>query len=174
MFSRRQQADFRPLVQKAWLAECSRTGTAPNNRAAHESWYRRELLAGTGHYTSKDLDPVHGYDKAMLHFAIVAGNEALIDRFSKAEENRHRYILRRFLRDLSWLEETTIPWEYVRSMHTHANLPEDPEHCDANQLRKLIAMLDTHIRRRCRDLGVKPSQLPSKRIRHHEHRAAVH
>jgi len=40
MLTRAQQARYRPLVHRSWLAHCDLTGTAPNNQQARDDWYR--------------------------------------------------------------------------------------------------------------------------------------
>jgi len=53
MTFRQFQAAFRPLLNRAWLAQCERTGVAPNNRTAKDTWYREQLLSCCGIRSSK-------------------------------------------------------------------------------------------------------------------------
>ncbi|MFA7256931.1 MAG: hypothetical protein WC047_05095 [Kiritimatiellales bacterium] len=95
MLTPRQQSKYRPLVERAWQAECSRAGQSPGIDHAHETWYRQQLLDACGIYSTKQADPVNDYDALMLHFAILAGDQALIDYFSRAAERRHLHNIRR-------------------------------------------------------------------------------
>ncbi len=94
MLSPRQQAKYRPLVERAWQAECLRAGQSPDVDSARETWYRRQLLDACGIYTTKQANPVTDYDQLMLHFAIGAGDAGLIDYFSRAAERRHLHNIR--------------------------------------------------------------------------------
>jgi hypothetical protein len=94
MLTPRQQAKYRPLVERAWQAECRRTGCRPGFDGARETWYRRQLLEACRIYTTKQADPVKDYDKLMLHFAMLAGDDELIDYFSRSDERRHLHNIR--------------------------------------------------------------------------------
>lgn len=163
MFTRPQQAKYRPLVSSAWLAHCRRSGQTPNSKAARDSWYRQQLHEAAGVFTTKELDPVEGFDQVMLHFAIIANDEYWINRCTQGAERRMRYQIRRYMQDLSWLEKQPVHWSYIRAMHKQsAMLPANLEDTPAQQLRVLLAMLDTHIRRICKDYDIRPCELPTR------------
>lgn len=98
MLSGQQNSRFRPMVGRAWLAVCARTGARPNDRAAKEKWYRKELLSGPGFYSTKQIGSVEQFDGLCLHFAVIGGNQGEIDYWSKAAERRALWRLRESLR----------------------------------------------------------------------------
>jgi len=231
---------FRPLVERAWLAQCNLTGAAPNNRTAKDTWYREQIYSATGgrlrstrdagqrelhvlldrfqllcstspmpHVTGwsdaqnsrfADLaesawqhlcrdgyqgdfsswldesillpaglsnrhadDRKDSFDTVMAHLAVIANDDYWISRTAEAAEIRMRYQIFRFCEDLSWLEKQTISRTYVQAIWSQAKLsPGDIQDAPAEALRKLLAILDTHIRRLCRDYQIDPSALPSR------------
>lgn len=50
----RDQGRYRPAVESAWLAHCATSGSAPNDKAAREAWYRSELKGRFGVESTKD------------------------------------------------------------------------------------------------------------------------
>jgi len=245
-------SQFRPLVDRAWLAQCELTGTAANARQAKDRWYREQLRAATdGKITSTkqirdgadpdagynlllahfkapagpgpvepvagwtdaqnawyarlarnawhaarergdtrtfaewldaQLDEVKtgyrkvrsrrgGFDRVMGHLAVVAGDIRAIGHFSQAAETRMRWQLERFLKDINYLTKTDHDWSYVQSIYKQSKqLPADINDVPVATLQKVLAMLDTHIRRLCHDYGIRPCELPN---RSHPHTAPV-
>jgi len=72
MLTKAQQAQFRPLVKRAWLAQCGLSGTPPNSRHAQDAWYREQLWAACRLRTTKN--------------ATIADYKALIARFTMLSE----------------------------------------------------------------------------------------
>lgn len=72
MLTKAQQAQFRPLVKRAWLAQCEISGTHPNSKQARETWYREQLWAACNIRTTKN--------------ATNADYKALISRFTMLSE----------------------------------------------------------------------------------------
>lgn len=161
-FTRRQQGKYRPLLEKAWIEECKRSEQSPNNKLAREAWYRMQLNECAGVRSTTECDAVKDFDKIMLHFAIIAGDEYWINRLSNAAERRMLHQIRLFMRDLAWLDKEPITWDYIRGIYTQAKLPKQLEDCPVFILWKVLQMLDTHIRRICKDYGIRPMELPSR------------
>jgi len=162
-FSRGQQKHYRPAVKRAWLENCRITGDAPNNKAAQKKWYQESLMEIIGTPTTAGCDQKNDFDDVMLHFAIIAGDEYWIGRIASSKERRIFWYLDRFRHDLEYLEKVKVDWEYIRGIYTQSGtLPERMSNCPAKLLQKVLAMLDTHIRRLCKDYGIRPCELPSR------------
>lgn len=93
MLTPRQQAIYRPLVQRAWLAHCARTGQNPEADAPHESWYRAQLIEAIGVYTTKQANPTRDFDRLLAHFAAIAGELDLVRRAAEGDERRLRFLI---------------------------------------------------------------------------------
>jgi len=251
MNNRQFNGVYRPLVKAAWLQYCNETGEAPNNKTAHDLWYRKKLRYLTkGQITSTkgihhkqqlflieafkdagnpaDTIPIKGwsdaqvarfqelaksawqkdvidgsdlqfipwtaailkrhhrdlvagfwempnmkesFDTIMADLAVRANDQYWINRTAEQGEIRIRYQLRRFLADLDYLDKTfKHDWSYVQGIYKQAAiLPTDINDCPAETLWRVLAMLDTHIRRLCKDLGIKPMELPTRAHPHSDH-----
>ena len=110
------------------------------------------------------------FDTIMADLAIRANDEYWAKRTAEQGEIRIRYQLRRFLADLDYLDKTfTHDWSYVQGIYKQAQiLPADINDCPSETLWRVLAMLDTHIRRLCKDLGIKPMELPTRSNPHSE------
>lgn len=117
----------------------------------------RDGIVATWHASKKE-----GFDHVMSHFAVLANDARWIDRLAGAAERRMRWQITRFLADLSWLEGTEYGWEYVRAIYDQAALYPSIDDAPAEQLLKALQMLDTHIRRKCRERGIRPCDIPSR------------
>lgn len=145
MLTPRQQCKYRPLVERAWQAECLRAGENPEVDSARESWYRRQLLDACGIYTTKQADPVKDYDGLMLHFAIIAGDAGLIDYFSKASERRHLHNIR------SSIESGAVTEAYVQGIARHMGYRPDLESLPADHLWRIWNALIRHNKRHAQE-----------------------
>jgi len=248
MTFRHFQSVFRPLVDRAWSAQCRISGVPPNNSTARDRWYREQIRAATDgriHSTrgispdnmrlllnrftmlSQGGDTAHisgwsdgqnawfaqlvmdawqmvnrrgergafatwidailgdagftaqrvapdrktSFDAVMGHLAVLAGDMRAIAHFSEADERRLRWQIEQFLRDLDYLTKTSHNWGYVLGIWSQARqLPDRIEEAPAELLWKVLQMLDTHIRRLCKDYIIRPCELPS---RAHPHQAPV-
>ncbi|MBI3985404.1 MAG: hypothetical protein HY343_00660 [Lentisphaerae bacterium] len=92
-FSPSQQAHYRPLVLKAWLAHCESARLDPENNSAYTTWYRLQLLEAAGMYTTIEADQVRDFERIMGHFAALAGDEFWIKRCAEGDERRIRYLI---------------------------------------------------------------------------------
>lgn len=161
---------FSELAPKAWRADRARRKepTAP-----FEGWWRFEferVLKGPpegmpGPFGScHQWTTVKDFDAIMEHFAVIAQDAFWMRRASECSERRMRMQLKRFLVDLAWIEfRYSVSWEYVRSIYDHSDLlPHELEDCPAKTLRLVLGMLDTRIRKLCRDHNLRPCFLPSR------------
>jgi hypothetical protein len=146
----RLQGLFRPLVLKAWLAHCERDAALdPMDVEAEARWYRSVLMDRFGFDSTKAIDPanVKQVDELFQAFAQISGDEQEIDYWSRCEERRMLYLIRKSLERISELEHFTADWKYVRAMWAHMNLPLTPDEAPAEILHTLFQALDTHVRR---------------------------
>jgi len=88
MLTRSQQGTFQPIKRDAWLVRCQDTGTAPNNKAALDAWYRGHLVSGVGVHSTKEIKTREKYELLMFHFSLLAGNEKQSNYWGKASERR--------------------------------------------------------------------------------------
>lgn len=248
MTPRQFNAQFRPIVSRAWLAQCELTGAVANNKAAQDRWYREQIQAATngrirstkdatdaeretllsrfkmlarsecqfpridgwsdgqngwfsalaidawnhefargsrrkfhvwlaeilaegGAETYKAPDRKESFDTIMGHLAVIARDRKAMDHFAEAAEIRMRWQLAKFREDLAWLQKRDVDSSYIEGIWSQASLlPTELTDAPAQQLRKALAMIDTHIRRLCKDYSIRPMELPS---RAHPHEAPV-
>lgn len=141
MFSKPQQSKYRPLVQRAWRAECARSGVNPAADGAYETWYRRQLIEVCGIYTTKQANKTKDFDALMAHFGALAGDDYWTTRAAEGDELRLRHLIAQ--------EQTrgAISDSYIdgisRNMGFDQPLPEMP----AAHLHKIYNALLRHNRR---------------------------
>jgi hypothetical protein len=148
------QGLFRPLVTKAWLAHCERNvDLDPMSSIDHSIWYRKVMMDKFHFDSTKaiDGDNVKQVDELFQLFAQISGDEHEIDYWSRCEERRMLYHIRKRLERISELQHFVADWKYVRAMWSHMNLPLTPEEAPAEILQTLFQALDTHVRRLERD-----------------------
>lgn len=138
---------YHAVTHSAWLAHAPRVGLDVANRGAEEHWRRSELSEQYGVESCLDLDTTKEFDGAMLHFAMIAGNDRLIDKYSSGDERRSRHVIQKQLETISQIEQREVTWDYVRSIAIRMHLPESLEDCPAEHLIELSRRLDIHIRR---------------------------
>lgn len=98
MFSNSQQAHYRPLVKRAWLAHCLRNDLDEHVVSARDAWYRAQLMEACGIYTTKEANKKDDFDAVMGHFAEIAGDEYWMDRAAEGRERRLRFLIEREIR----------------------------------------------------------------------------
>jgi hypothetical protein len=151
MLTPRQQSIYRPLVERAWQADCQRSGCNPGADGARETWYRRQLLECLGVCTTKQCNQTDELDALLGHFAAIAGDDYWLRRASASAERRVLYVIRSKLSDLARAEGRPADWNYARAIYTqmtaHHLLPDNMSDCPASLLRKVIQAIDTHVRR---------------------------
>ena len=158
MLSPRQNQRYRPLVAKAWLAVCERSGQNPADKGARENWYRKELLGAVGFYTTKGIQTDQEFDRICLHFATVSGDKDDIAYWSSADERRALWRLEQNMK------RAGLDWPYVRGIARAMHLL-DANHLDvadlpAEHIRKLSTAVFLYIKRKER---AKSSQESSSR-----------
>jgi len=109
-------------------------------------------------------DNTDSFDQVMADLAVIAMDEYWIDRTSSSAERRMRWQIEQFLIDLDFLDKRfEHTWDYVRSIYKQSELlPADINDCPAQILWKALQMLDTHIRRLCKDFEIQPKDLPTR------------
>ena len=165
MFTHAQLSRLSPVVQEAWERHCDQNDFDPHRKASngYRAWYEGILEDATGKTSTKVLAGAKDFGKVLLAFAQAAGDERLIRDLAEDEEHRHRWVLRMLCCDLSYLRGDVVGWEYVRSIYGQSKLPPgDFEDCPADLLIRVIAMLDTQIRRECRRRDLAPIQIPRR------------
>ncbi len=66
---------FRPIVQRAWEAHCAVAGNPHvGDKIAREEWYREQLHACLGVWTTKQCNPVRDFERLMAHFEGIASD----------------------------------------------------------------------------------------------------
>ena len=93
MLTRAQQSKYRPLVKRAWLAHCLRTGCNEAADGAYETWYRRQLMDACGIYTTKQATRTKDFDALMAHFAAQVGDDYWTTRTAEGDEIRLRHLI---------------------------------------------------------------------------------
>lgn len=152
-----QVAWFEREAHKAFTAEQSRGATDTDFR----TWVSA-LLEECGVHGHLAIDRKESFDRVMGFVGTISGDDAVIAHFSEASEIRMRFQIRRYMGDLSHLENRPVEWSYVRAIWTQAELLPDLDEAPAATLAAVLKMLDTHIRRLCRRAGIRPRCLPSR------------
>ena len=147
MFTSGQQAHYRPLVKKAWLAHCLREGISPDADGAYEQWYRKNLVDSIGVYSTSKANKTDDFDYAMLRFATIANDAHWMERATSSAERRVKYCIVEKMKSLSLLEQRSVDWNYVVGIFDHMRLAPEMDDCPAELLRKVLQALDTHVRR---------------------------
>ena len=153
-----QNARFAELAGRAWQRACR--GDYQGNFPA----WLDDLLATAGIFDRHAPDRKASFDSAMAALAVQADDSYWISRTAQASEIRIRWQISRLLRDLEFITQQPHDWAYVCGIWKQSDqLPLDIEDAPAVVLRKVLAMLDSHVRRLCRDSGLRPMDLPSRK-----------
>jgi len=67
MLTRADNAKYRPLVKRAWLAHCRRINADPKDKIAYDAWYRNVLKSTCGIRSTKDATREH-YNRLISTF----------------------------------------------------------------------------------------------------------
>ncbi|MDZ7317476.1 MAG: hypothetical protein ONB24_15295 [candidate division KSB1 bacterium] len=149
--TRRQQSLYRPLVDRAWRAEAMRMGISSDADGARETWYRNQLAIIGGWRSTVECNSTYDFDLLLSHFATLAGEVDLAMHAAKSAERRVIHAIKRKLAELEEIEQRPVTWNYVRAIYAqmsrHHLLPERLSDCPAELLRRVLAAIDTHIRR---------------------------
>jgi len=158
-----QIAKFQELSKSAYQS-AQTSGSVPDFRSWLVSICQRNnykpAVSGALYFP----DCKDSFDAVMADLAVIANDEYWINRTAAAAETRMRWQIARFLLDLDYLDKRFIhTWDYVRGIYKQSDmLPADIEDCPAQTLWHVLQMLDTHIRRICKDFDVRPMELPTR------------
>lgn len=141
-FDRSHQGKYRPLVEAAWRADCSRSRANPADKVARERWYRAELLRAGGWHSSTECNNAEDFDALMLHFAQIAGDWELVGWYSVSAERRYNWLIRREMR------RAGVDVAYVQAIARNMGVCRSWEDLDESQLRRILIALKLHNRRR--------------------------
>ena len=119
MITPRQQAIYRPLVKRAWLAHCAGAGLSPEADAAYETWYRHQLMGACGIYTTKQANPTKDFDRLIARFAEIAGDADLAMRAAEGDERRLRHLI------ASEVKRGAVTEAYVLGIARNMGFPRD-------------------------------------------------
>jgi len=150
MITPAQRSRFFPAMHAAWREHCRLSGGDANDIHAREAWYRDQLAEVLTVRSLQQVNHTDDFDRIMLHWAEVAGDDRAIAYFCDSLERRYRYIVGNMLVNLSIMEGRDLGWEYVEHVYQHmghGGWPSRIEDAPAKLLQKVIAALDTHIRR---------------------------
>lgn len=146
MLNGKQQSIFRPLVDRAWLAYCSRRPAGNvNSREDRAAWYRKVLVQELGVYSTKEIQPddQDRFDTLCLVFATISGDQAQIDYWSRAPERRAMWRLE------STMRNARVDWAYVRGIARNMNLGDRPiEDLPAELILKLNTAVFKYLKRK--------------------------
>lgn len=155
----RQSEQYSILARKAF----SRAKMRGDGGAQWDSWRQAQFLKATGvPETIFGVDKTHAFDKVMALLAQVANDEYWMRRTSQSDEVRMIYQIRRYMRDLEHLLGHSVDWNYVRGIWKQTRMLPGLDDAPADALAKVLGMLDTHIRRLCKKVGIRPMDLPTR------------
>lgn len=152
---------FNKEARKSFDVERERGNIAPD--VAFEAWIHAILDAN-----SIDIDyhiapdRTKAFDGVMAHLGTISGDERLISHFSEAMEIRARHAIRNYMEDLAWLETRVVTWDYVRAIWKQSEMLPALDEAPAATLIKVLQMLDSHVRRICREKHIRPKCLPTR------------
>jgi len=125
MLTKAQQAQYRPLVKRAWLAQCAISGTPPNNKTAFDTWYREQLWAACRIRTTKNATQAH-YKTLIGRFTMLseAGDVVAISGLSDAQNTVFCGLVEKAWRAVCRRNATALQF--------HAWLDHELEACDVH------------------------------------------
>ena len=127
-----------------------------------DDWRKQEMRDARLPDSVFKVDRVWGYDNLMLHFATLAMDAGAVGYFTAAAERRLRWVLNGLATDLQYLRKTGVDESYIEGIYRQAGmLPTDFGDAPAPQLRQVLQMLDTHIRRLCKRDSIPLDLLPT-------------
>jgi len=155
-FSKSQEGQYRPLVKRAWAAHCARNGIHPDSRLGYDNWYRGILLDTCQVYTTREANGADDYDRLMLAFAEIVGDERQIDYWSKAPERRFKWMIRTELKKLGIIPGSPAAQAYLEGIMRHMHLDQlRYDDLPVEHLKKIFIALDKqeHRHRHDRQIG---------------------
>lgn len=148
---------FTMLARKAWSRERMRGVTL-----GFDEWWPDQFEKSCDITPPNGPSNTAGFDMVMAWFAAIANDDYWMRRTAQGPEGRMRFQIRRFMLDLAFLEQHPVDWNYVIGIWNQTQMLPELEDATATQLAKVLAMLDTHIRRLCDRRGMRPVDLPTR------------
>lgn len=127
---------------------------------AFDDWRVNEMEMIGLPSSTKGMDHVWHFEKAMLHFAILADDAYAMSYWGGCARRRLEWVFGGFLKDLAYLQQRKPDPEaaaYLDGLMSQSKV----EVLGAENLRKLCAMVDTRIRQLAKAAGVELSALPT-------------
>lgn len=127
---------------------------------AFDDWRVNEMEMIGLPSSTKGMDHVWHFEKAMLHFAILADDAYAMSYWGGCARRRLEWVFGGFLKDLAFLQQRKPDPEaaaYLDGLMSQSKV----EVLGAENLRKLCAMVDTRIRQLAKAAGVELSALPT-------------
>ena len=128
--------------------------------APFDEWRQNEMELIGLPASTKQMDHVWHFERAMLHFAILSDDAGAMSYWGGCARRRLEWIFGGFLKDLAFLQEREPSADtaaYIDGLMSQSKIEE----IDAENLRKLCAMVDTRIRQLAKSAGVELSALPT-------------
>lgn len=145
-FNGRQQALYRPMIKRAWLAHCQKNGLFPNAKGEQDAWYRDALMECLAENTTSRCNMAEDFDIVMRHFATLAGDEYWPAHIADSPERRYRFLIGQRLAQMGDIDGSHYSWAYALGIlkHMYPNAPFAGEmiDCPAKILRKVFVALD--------------------------------
>lgn len=169
MFTPAQYARLNDLRRRAWLADCGRSGTAPNSRPAEDAWYRQVLWTALHVRTTKGCNRTLDFDLVCAAMAEIVGDDREIAYWSTAASRRFIHLMTKKLAAISKSTGRPHDWSYVVAIMEHMGLPAAIEDVPAELMRNVFIALDRHDHRTheamltAEDAGDAPVHHPSMR-----------
>ena len=143
------------LAHEAWQAHAYVEELDMSDRKAEEAWRRGMIEQHSGQRSSKGLSKEQ-FEDIMLEFAITAQNDKEARYWATATDRRYRFQVHHFLKLLAVVRGEVTSWSYVREIMDRMSLPEHLDDMTTDQLQNVIAALDTHFRRLCKEMDMRP------------------
>lgn len=133
---------------------------AINPGMSFDEWRTAEMETIGLPGSTRSMDHVWHFERAMLHFAVLSDDMGAMSYWSGCARRRLEWIFSGFLKDLAFLQERRPSPDaaaYIEGLMSQSKIEE----LEADNLRKLCAMVDTRIRQLAKEARVPLSALPT-------------
>ena len=152
MLSMQQRKSFMSLCGRAWR------NVAPGT--SFDEWRTSELVSIGLPASTKVMDHVWDYERAMLHLAQLADDYGQMTYWGDCAKRRLSWIFGGFRADLEYLRGKAPSTDYLEELLEQSRLGETGQ-ITKEDMRSACAMVDSEIRRLSSRLGVDLSNLPT-------------
>ena len=152
MLSQQQRVSFMTLCQRAW------SNVSPGT--PFDAWRHAELVSIGLPASTKSMDHVWDYERAMLHLATLADDYGQMIYWGDCAKRRLSWIFGGFRADLEYLRGKAASTDYLEELLERSHLGETGQ-LSKEDMRSACAMVDSEIRRLSSRLGVDLSNLPT-------------